>query len=563
MKRLFLIGLLIPSLIFCSPYGGTLYISTTSDPKSFNEIISKETSTSDAIGFLFEGLTETDGVTTEVEPCLAESWEFSKDGKVWRFYLRKGVVWFDGVPFTADDVVFTYNSLIYNDDIPTSAADVLTIDGERLMVEKIDTHTVQFTLPKPFAPLLRQLGQPILPKHILEEAVRERRFTSTWGVDTPPEEIIGTGPFKMVEYRPADRIVYRRNLRYWKKDKEGRRLPYIEKIVMIICPDRKAQLASFKAAEIDILSVMGADYTFLKKREKEGSYTVVNCGPAFGKTFLCFNQNIFAVDEPKISWFSDLSFRKAVAHAIDRETIINNVMSGLGFAHHSAMEEAAGYFHNPDVVKYEYDLDKARDILESAGYRDTDGDGIREDRDGNPIRFVLVTNTENTVRRDIGTILTEDLRAMGLDVTFTPIDFNKLVTMLTSTYNWEAVLIGLTGGVEPHSGKNVWESTGELHFWNPMPKNEKDMNVWKERLSDWEREVDAIFNKACTILDKTERKRLYDRWQYIVSEQLPLIYTVNPAAIYAIRDKFINLKPTAYGGVLHNIEEISIKPEWR
>ncbi|MDI6752431.1 MAG: ABC transporter substrate-binding protein [bacterium] len=555
--------LLIPSLLFSSPYGGTLYLSTISDPKSFNGIISKESSTSDAIGFLFEGLTDRDGVTTEIEPCLAKSWDYSKDGKVWRFYLREDVKWFDGKPFTADDVVFTYNSLIYNDDIPTSSRDVLTIDGQKLLVEKVSTYTVQFTLPKPFAPLLHQLGQAIFPKHILEKAVKEKRFLSTWGVDTSPQKIIGTGPFIMTEYKPSERIVYKRNPNYWKKDKKGNSLPYIEKIVKFIVSDQQAQLASFEAKETDILSVMGKDYAYLKNKEAKGRFTLVNYGSGFGSNFLSFNQNRFALKQPKIAWFSDLSFRKAVAHAIDKEAIIKNVMLGFGFPQSSAMEEAAKFFYNGSVAKYEYNLEKAKKILEKAGYIDRNKDGIREDKKGNPIKFTLITNAENLGRRDMGVIISEDLRKIGLDVGFAPIDFNKLVNILTVSQDWDAMLIGLTGGIEPHSGKNVWETTGELHFWNQEPKDNEKKKVWQEGLSLWEKEIDAIFNKGAAELNEKKRKALYDKWQVIVSEQLPLIYTVNPATLYAIRDKFIGMKPTAYGGCLHNLEEISIKPEWR
>jgi len=555
--------LLIPTFLFSLPYGGTLYLSTTSDPKSFNGIISKESSTGEAIGFLFEGLTDRNGVTTEIEPCLAEKWEYSKDGKVWKFHLRKDVKWFDGKPFTADDVVFTYNSLIYNDDIPTSSRDVLTIDGEKLVVEKVSTYTVQFTLPKPFAPLLHQLGQAIFPKHILFKAVKEKRFSSTWGIDTAPQKIIGTGPFIMTEYKPSERIVYKKNPNYWKKDKKGNNLPCIEKIVMLIVPDQQAQLASFEAGETDILSVMGKDYAYLANKEAKGIFTLANYGSGFGSNFLSFNQNKLMVKQPKLAWFSDPSFRKAVAHAIDKETMIKNVMLGFGFPQASAMEEAAKFFYNPGVVKYEYDLEKAKKILEKAGYIDRNKDGIREDAKGNPIKFTLITNAENNVRKDIGLIISEDLKKLGFNVGFAPIDFNKLVNILTSSCDWDAMLIGLTGGIEPHSGKNVWESTGELHFWNPEPRDELKKKVWIEGLSLWEKEIDTIFNKGASELNEKKRKTLYDKWQVIVSQQLPIIYTVNPATLYATRDKFIGMKPTAYGGCLHNIEEISIKPEWR
>ncbi len=557
MKKLFFL-LFIPLIAFC-PLGNTLYLSTTSDPKSFNLVISNESSTSAALSFLFKGLTERDGVTTEIKPSLAKSWKYSKDGKRWTFNLRDDVLWSDSAPFTADDVVFTYNNLIYNDDIPTSARDVMTVDGKRLIVKKLGTWTVEFILPKPFAPLLHQLGYPILPKHILKKYVDSKTFTSAWGVNTRPKEIVGTGPFIMSEYRPGERITYIKNPNYWKKDKDGNNLPYIERIITFIISDREAELASFKGGEIDVLSVMGKDWAILKEAEKGGNYTLYNCGPAFGTTFITFNQSPIYQKSYKLFWFSNPLFRKAIAHCIDKETMINNVMSHLGFPQDSAMEEAAGFFYNPNVIKYEYNPRKARKILDDIGFIDRNKDGIREDKSGNYIKFTLLTNAENTQRKDIGAIIAKDLRSLGMDVTFAPIDFNKLVEMLTSSHNWDAVLIGLTGGVEPHSGKNVWESTGQLHLFNPEPAKNKE--IWENGLSPWEKEVDKIFNKGAQELDNKKRKALYDRWQYIISKNLPLIYTVNSASLFAIRNRLLNIHPSSYGGVLHNLDEIRLKEE--
>lgn len=120
-------------------YGGNIILSNISDPKSFNPITANETSTSEFTAYMFEGLTRTNGVTSEVEPNLALKWEISKDGNTWKFFLRKDVYWFDGRHFTADDVVFTFNNLIYNDDIPNSSRDIFTIAGKKILVSAIDS----------------------------------------------------------------------------------------------------------------------------------------------------------------------------------------------------------------------------------------------------------------------------------------------------------------------------------------------------------------------------------------------------------------------------------------
>ena len=551
-------------------YGGTLMLSSISDPKTFNSVVAKETSSTLITGFMFEGLVETDGVTTEAKPALAESWEVAEDKVTWTFHLRKDVFWFDGEPFTADDVIFTFNDLYYNPTIPTSARDILTIDGETIKVEKVDKYTVKFITPKPFAPMLRSVGMNILPKHILESKVVKvdssaigegempnQPFNYTWGVDTPPEELIGTGPYKLKEYKPSQYAVFVRNPNYWKKDATGNRLPYIEQIRIVIVPNQDVQLLKFQAGEIDGLGIRGQDYPLLKPKEKSGDFTLYNAGPAFGTNFIILNQNPGKdqqgnplVNPIKLSWFTDLNFRKAVAHAIDKETIIANVMNSLGYPQHAAMSPGAKFFYNPNVPKYEYDLDKASEILGQAGYKDKDGDGFVEDKNANTVEFDLLTISGATVLENIALIIQEDLKEIGIKLHFSPIDFNALVTRLTATFDWDAVIIGLTGGVEPHNGKNVWESSGQLHAWNP--RQEKPA-------TEWEAEIDRIFNEGAQELDQELRKAMYFRWQEIVAEQLPLIYTVLPASLMAIRNKFGNINPTAYGGWLHNFEEIYVK----
>ena len=169
--------------------------STTSDPKSFNDIVAQETSTTLITSRIFDGLTTINGVTLKVEPALAERWEVSADGLTWTFYLRRGVLWSDGIPLTADDVVFTFNDLIYNDAVASPARDIFTIEEKIFNVEKVDDHTVRFTLPVRFAPFLNGMSQGILPKHKLQKAVQDGKFNFTWGIDTKPSEIVGTGPF--------------------------------------------------------------------------------------------------------------------------------------------------------------------------------------------------------------------------------------------------------------------------------------------------------------------------------------------------------------------------------
>ncbi len=548
-----LILILIFFLTGCSEkkikkFKNTLILSTSSDPKSFNPIIAKETSTTIITGFIFEGLTKIDGVTLQVQPCMAEKWEIDSTGKIWKFYLRKDIVWNDGVKFTADDVVFTFKDLIYNENIPTSSRDIFTIEGEKIDVIKIDNYTVKFILPEKFAPFLQLLTQEILPKHKLEKTVVENRFTSSWGVNEKVENIVGTGPYKIKDYRPGEWVILEKNPYYWKKDKNGVRLPYIEKIVFLIIPDPNMAILKFRNGEIDILSIRGQDYYILKPLENIKNFKIYDVGPSLGSEFLAFNQNLDGkILEYKKNWFSDVNFRKSIAYSIDRNSIIKNVYAGFGTPQFGPMNSSCGFFYNDKIIKYPYNLEKAKEYLKKSGFWWKNG--MLYDRNNNRVEFTIITNSNNFERIQIGNIIQNDLEKLGMKVNLLPLDFNTLVNKLTVSKDWEGVIIGLTGGIEPHGGKNVWHSKGQLHFWN----------FGNKRNYEWEKEIDYLFEIGTKYLNPIERKKIYDKWQEIVNNYLPLIYTANSNVIYAVRNKFENLKISVYGGVLHNIEEIKIK----
>lgn len=549
---------LCPALECSNKYGGILYLTAISDPKSFNPILAQETSTTAITGLIFEGLVRINAFNLKPEPNLARSWEISADGLTWTFYLRQDVFWNDGKPFTADDVVFTFKNLIYNPDIPSSASDIMKVDGKPFKVEKVGDYIVRFKLPKPFAPFLRIMTQEILPKHKYYELVKRGKFNTSLTLDSKPEDIVGTGPFMLKRYLPGQRIELMRNKFYWKKDKEGNRLPYLEGITFIIVQNQDAALLNFLKGKIDYYSMRGQDYPILKPLEKEKDFTIYETGPSFGSNFLVFNQNLSInpktkktyIPQYKLRWFRNEKFRRAISYAIDRKAIIDIVLNGFGYPQYSPLSPSSGYFYNPKVPKYEYNPQKARELLKGIGIYDRDGDGILEDKKGREIEFTLFTNSESTERIRISEIIKKDLEEIGIKVHFLPLEFNNLVSKLLHTYDWEAILIGLTGGIEPHFGSNVWLSSGHLHMWWPKQK---------KPATDWEERIDEIFNQAVQVIDERKRKKLYDEWQVIVAEKQPLIYTTLPAVMFALRNRLGNLKPTAYGGAFHNIEEIYIK----
>ena len=272
--------------------GGALTFATISEPLTLNLALANDAGSSGVLGYLFEGLTEISWLTDEVEPALAESWERSEDGQTWKFHLRKDVRWHDGTPFTAHDVDFTFNRLIYNDDIHASSRSLFNfryMDGKtnawteaQMTVTALDDYTVECVLPVSFAPFLRSMGTAIFPKHILEKHVDDGTFESTWGLDTDPAEIIGTGPFTIESYAPADRLVLRRNPNYWLKDEAGNSLPYLDEVVRIIVPNLETELDKFLAGETDSHGVLGEELARLEPLQEEGNFAIYRRGPAFG-----------------------------------------------------------------------------------------------------------------------------------------------------------------------------------------------------------------------------------------------------------------------------------------
>ena len=536
-------------------YGGTLTFATISEPLTFNLALSNDAGSSGVLGYLFEGLTDISWLSGEPQPNLAESWDVSADGLTWTFYLRRDVVWHDGEPFTAADVEFTFNEIIYNEDIPTSTRAtfnfrLLDDDGNwqqvPMTVMAIDDYTVQFVLPVSFAPFLRSMNTAIFPRHILQTHVEGGTFADVWDVSADPAEVIGTGPFLIDQYVAGERVAFRRNPDYWMTDADGNRLPYLDRIVQVIVPDLESELEAFRSGPADIHGVLGHEFAALEPLSADENFTIHRRGPTFGSTFLTFNQNqgvdsesgVAYVSEEKFYWFSNLAFRRAVAHAVDKEAIIEQVQQGLGYPQWSPISPATGAFHNSGVATYEFDLEQANALLDELGWTDQDHDGFREDDRGNEIAFTLATNQGNTVREQVTGIIHQGMTAIGLNVDLQVIAFGELVDQLTTSYDWDAIVIGFTGGPDPYSGIVLWHSSESLHLWYPNQS---------EPATAWEAELDDIYIRASQELDRELRFALYHQAQEIVAENLPLIYTTHPERLNAVRNVFGNTTATLYG----------------
>ncbi|MGK7900565.1 MAG: ABC transporter substrate-binding protein [Hormoscilla sp.] len=569
------------SIVSCTPREiprtSQLVLATLSDPKTFNPALNQEFP--NIFIFAFEGLTRENGITGEIEPALAESWEISPDKKRVVFTLRKGLKWSDGQPLTADDVVFTYKEVVFNPDIPTDAKDPLRIGEKRSFptVRKLgDPRLIEFTLPEPFAPFLRATGVSILPAHVLRKSVRSLdaegnpQFTSTWHTGTKPSEIVVNGPYKIESYNASERVIFTRNPYYWRQDAEGNQLPYIDRIVWQMVESTETQLLQFRSGALDIMGdarpLRPEYFSLLKREEKRGKFTIKIGGPSSSTTFMAFNLNQAKnargeafVDPVKSRWFNSKEFRQAVAYALDRTSMVNNTFRGIGVLENSPVSVQSPYFLSPEagLKVYEYNRQKAQELLTSAGFY-YDKQGLLLDSQGNQVRFTLLTNAGNKVREAIGVQVKQDLSKIGIQVDFRPIAFSTLVSKLTNSRDWEAHIIGFTGGVEPHNSANLWTSSGGSHLFNQGPQaGETSIQAWQ--VSDWEREIDRLFVQGAQELDEEKRKMIYGEFQQVVQEQVPMIFLVKEVAMMAVRDRVTGLK---YSGLpswgLWNIYEVKI-----
>jgi peptide/nickel transport system substrate-binding protein len=577
---LLLVGLMAIALSGCSVFAlrteaaqvPQLVLSLLSDPKTFNPALNNEFP--NIFLFTHRGLTEQDGYGV-LHPALAESWEISPDNQRVVFQLRKGLKWSDGKPLTADDVVFSYQDVYFNEEIPSDARDVFRIGTKGLLptVKKLDDLRVEFTLPEPFAPFLRSVESGyILPAHMLREAVETKdadgkpKFLTTWGTDTDPTKIVVNGPFQMESYVTSQRVVFRRNPYYWEKDEQGRQKPYIERVIWQIVESPDTDVLKFRSGEIDILGAFSVirveDFSLLKREEKRGKFHLVLGGPRAGTLFLTFNLNTGrrkngqpVLDPIKSRWFNTVAFRQAVAYAIDRQAMINRTFRGFAQTQDSPISVQSPYYLSPKegLKSYTYNPEKAKELLLGAGFK-YDSRNQLLDADGNPVRFTMITNAGNKTRESLGVQIRQDLSKIGIQVNFQPIAFNTLLDKMDNSMDWEALILGFTGSVEPNDGFNLWNPDGASHLFNQKPQPGREP-LQGRTVADWERRIGDLYIQAAQELDEAKRKELYAETQRLTQEYLPFVYLVNQETIAAVRDRVQGVEYTALKGAYWNLED--------
>jgi peptide/nickel transport system substrate-binding protein len=489
-------------------HGDTIIFGSIGEPSNLIPALASDSASSDVNGLVYNGLVRYNK-NLVLEGELAESWEISPDRLTITFHLRKGIKWHDGAPFTADDVLFTYR--LYTDPkTPTAYAE----DYRQVAhAEAPDPHTFRVTYEKPFAPALDSWGVSIHPKHLLD------------GVDVTKSPLarhpVGTGPFRFVEWKAGEKVVLESNPDYF----EGQ--PYVKRVVYRIIPDLSTQFLELQSGGLDFMTLTPLQYQTqtdtpaFNRRFNKYRYL------AFGYTYLGYNL--------RRPMFQDKRVRQALSCAINQQEIIDGVLLGLG-------QPATGpyktdtWVYNPNVRRYPYDPAKARALLAEAGWRDSDGDGI-VDKDGQPLAFTIVTNQGNDLRVKTGEIIQRRFREVGVDVRLRVIEWASFLKEFINPGNFDATILGWTGGPEPD----------QYNIWHSSKTGPRELNFIQFRNA----EADELLERGRRTFDQAERKRIYDRFQEILAEEQPYTFLYIPDALPVVAKRFHGIEP-APAGIMHN-----------
>jgi peptide/nickel transport system substrate-binding protein len=496
-------------------YGDTLVEGTIGEASNLIPMLASDSASHAVSGLIYNGLVKYD-TNLKIIGDLAKSWEISADGLTITFYLKKGVRWTDGVEFTAEDVMFGYNTII-SPKIPTPyKEDFLQVKS----AEVIDNYTFRVTYAKPFAPALSSWGNmPILPKHLLEgQDVIKSPLT---------RNPVGMGPYILTKWTNGQELKLHSNQDYF----EGR--PYIDNILYRVIPDSATMFLELSTGGVDLMDLTPIQYC----RQTDTPYFKENFQkfryPVFAYTYMGFN-----LQHP---FFKDLRIRQAIAHAIDKQEIIDVVLFGYGSA-------ATGPYvpntwpYAKDAKDYKFDPQKALSLLAEAGWRDTDNDGIL-DKDGRPFEFTILTNMGNSMRIRTATIIQYRLKKIGIDVKIRAVEWSTFLSEFIHKKRFTAVILGWSIGLDPDQF-DIWHSSktgpGQLNFINYSNP-----------------EVDQLLETGRRTFDINERKKAYQAIHKILADDLPYIFLYVPDALPIVHSRFKGIKPAPIG-ISYNIHKWNV-----
>lgn len=474
-------------------HGDTLVEAITGNVSGLIPNITADSASHEVGSNLYTGLIKRDR-ELNIVPDMAESWTFSPDCLQLTFKLRKDVRWHDGEPFTAEDVIFTYQTAI-NPKTPTAyREDFRAVKS----AEAVDPHTVRITYGKPYAKALQSWGTWMLPRHLLERYVIEGKLR-----DAPQNWVapVGTGPYRFKEMRAGEKIVLAANPDYY----DGQ--PYVSRIVYRVIPSQATIFLELKAKGVDTAGLTALQY----RRQTEY--------PAFRKaywkyrfasssyTYLGFN-----LKDPR---FSDKRVRQAFAHAINKQELIDGVRMGLG-------RDATGpykpgtWVYNPEVTRFAYDLERARALLAEVGWKTRNAEGLLV-KDGQPFTFTLLTNQGNDERKKIAEIIQASLRELGVGVEIRVLEWASFLKEYVKKRRFEAIILGWGIGLDPD----------QFEIWHSSKTGPDELNM----ISYANPEVDKLLEQGRQSCRQEERKKYYDRIQEILAEEQPIVFLYFPDSL--------------------------------
>ncbi len=495
--------------------GGELHFCLRGEPKTFNPLL-VEDDASETIRYLTGGvLIRLNRQTQALEPGLAVSWKVSEEGRKISFRLRTGLHFSDGTPFTSEDVAYTMKALM-DPQLHSPTGDSFRSGDGQVVVQTPSADNIVVTFPAPVAGLERLFDQvAILSAH------------------SPKKEMAVLGPFYVADYAPGSYVLLRRNANYWKKDKEGKPLPYLDSIRLDIQRNRDIELLRFRRGEIHLINTLDAEY--FDRLQKDSPAAAHDAGPGLDSEFVWFNQvPTGSLAEYKKAWFRSTQFRKAISMAINRADLSRIVFAGHARPAFGPVSPANHFWFNSALPTQQYDSAGALRLLAQAGFR-LEGETLR-DSSGNRVEFTVITNSGNKSREQMGAMIQQDLSQIGIKVNLVTLDFPSLIERITRTYDYEACLLGLVNtDLDPNSQMNVWLSSAENHQWNPKQS---------KPATPWEAEIDRLMQAQSSAITDKKRKSDWDKVQQIVAAQQPFIYLVNKDAMSAISPVVLGSAPS-------------------